>query len=261
MPTDAFPQQIAELRELGGQRVWSLMVSLFGDLAQKPGKAIEGPILSAMMRLLSVKPEATRVALHRLRNDGWISSEKAGRISRHSLTEKGLRESAAASPRIYASPGEGPESWRLAFLPEGAESAEEMRQRGFTPVTARVYVGPPEAAAPADALLFEGKDVPDWLRAEAAPSELSAAFADLADTLERLAADLPAADKLSPVQVAVLRCLIVHNWRRLVLKHPPLPAPLVSHDWPGHRCHLLVADLLARYPRPPLERITLSKAA
>ncbi|MEW9920603.1 PaaX family transcriptional regulator C-terminal domain-containing protein [Marimonas sp. MJW-29] len=262
MPTDRFISQTAALRALGGRRVWSLMISLFGDLAREQDQAIDGPILSAIMAGLKVKPEAVRVALHRLRNDGWIVSEKSGRIGRHRLSAKGRAESVAASPRIYADPTRNSEAWQLVLTPGGnAEPSTEMTERGFSFIVPRVYVGPAGAKAPGDALALPGREVPDWLRAEAEPDALRQNYTDLLETLGRLKEDLPPVDDLLPVEVAVLRCLIVHNWRRLVLKHPALPLSLVRPDWPGHLCHLAVHDLLTRYPRPPLEEIEQYRAA
>ena len=222
MRTESFITLTAPLRAVGGGRVWSLMISLFGDLAQAEGTAIDGPVLSAMMTLLEIKPEATRVALHRLRNDGWIKSDKVGRISRHSLTEKGRAESAAATPRIFA------------------------------PLAPRLFVGPADAAPPPDTLSLPGTTVPDWLRAQLHTESLAIAYTDLAQTLKRLAAALPGSDTMTPLQVAVLRGLIVHNWRRLVLKNPPLPLVLTDPAGPARQSHLMVADLLARFPRPAL---------
>lgn len=66
---------------------------------------------------------------------------------------------------------------------------------------------------------------------------------------------------MNAVEIVVLRSLIVHNWRRLVLRHPALPAAFVDQDWPGHQCHVLVADLLARFPRPKLQEVLLHQAA
>ena len=262
MPTEPITQHIAELRALGGSRVWSLMISLFGDLAQESGQTIDGPILSAIMNVLEVKPEAVRVALHRLRNDGWIVSEKSGRISRHSLTDKGRRESAAASPRIYAMPELGGAEWQLVITPDAEPATiEAMTVQGFTTITSRLFVGPVSARPIQPALSFRGEDAPDWLRAEAVPEDLRAPYEALCQTLERLKADLPDPGRVTPIETAVLRCLIVHNWRRLVLKHPPLPRALISDDWPGHHCHLLVAELLALFPRPALADIELGQAA
>lgn len=253
MPTDSFTSQTEALRALGGQRVWSLMISLFGDLAQDAGQSIDGPVLSAIMTGMQVKPEAARVALHRLRNDGWIVSEKSGRISQHSLSAKGRAESAAASPRIYADPNRQDGAWQLILTQDARDS--DMAAKGFAAVAPRVYVGPAEIKAPENTISFPGNQVPDWLRAQAEPADLRQGYADLLETLTALKANLPDPEALSPVDVAILRCLIVHNWRRLVLKHPALPAPLVSKDWPGHRCHLAVCDLLAHFPRPALKEI------
>lgn len=253
MRTESFITLTAPLRAVGGGRVWSLMISLFGDLAQEEGTAIDGPVLSAMMTLLEIKPEATRVALHRLRNDGWIKSDKVGRISRHSLTEKGRAESAAATPRIYATPDDGSGGWQLVLLETVEDqSLARMGSLGFAPLAPRLFVGPADAAPPPDTLSLPGTTVPDWLRAQLHTESMAIAYTDLAQTLKRLAAALPGSDTMTPLQVAVLRGLIVHNWRRLVLKNPPLPLVLTDPAGPARQSHLMVADLLARFPRPAL---------
>ena len=255
MPTDPFIEHTAALRGLGGRRVWSLMISLFGDLAQDKGAVIDGPVLSAIMAGLRVKPEAARVALHRLRNDGWIRSEKSGRISQHSLSAKGRAECAQANPLIYAAPDTGDGDWQLVLLPENGASPEEMARQGFTEVMPRVFVAPLSAQPPADALQVQGQEVPDWFRKQSAPLDLHEGYTDRLHTLETLSDALPEAEELTPIEVAVLRCLIVHNWRRLVLKHPALPAALVDPDGPSHRCQIAVHDLLTRFPRPRLREI------
>ena len=240
------------LRELGGQRVWSLMVSLFGDLAQDAAQTIDGPVLSAMMALLEVKPEATRVALHRLRNDGWIISEKSGRISRHQLTDKGRAESAAASPRIYAEPDSLPTTWRIFILSDGEQTIETA---GLIPILPRVFIGSGVSQTPADALRLSAKEAPEWLKKAAIPQHLTGAYSALSDALTAVDQALPPAITLSGLQTAVLRGLIVHNWRRLVLKHPVIPQPLQPDDWPGQTCHVQISSLLTRFPRPALDRM------
>lgn len=251
MTSDPYIEMRTGLLALGGQRVWSLMVTLFGDLAQAEGRMIDGPLLSAIMDEIDVRPEAVRVALHRLRKDGWIVSHKHGRTRRHSLTPTSRRETLAASARIYAPPGAQPEPWRLALLPEGPPETP----RGWTALLPRVCLGAAGAAPPAGALVLEGTAPPDWLRHEIAAQMLEEEYAALLPLL-RSAADALPAGALSPLRTAVLRCLIVHNWRRIVLRHPALPPALLPDDWAGHACHVLVAELLARFPVPPPERIT-----
>jgi len=262
MPSDPPLPAVAVFAGLGGQRVWSLMVSLFGDLAQGHGDAIDGPVLSTIMAALDVRPEASRVALHRLRNDGWLQSRKVGRISQHSLTAQGRAESVAASPRIYAAPPVLSEPWQMVMVEEnGRDTDSALRNAGFIAAMPRAYVGRIDSAAPEGCLALPGNTPPDWLRRAVEPAELEADYSALLSALTALEDELPRADQLNALHVAVLRCLIVHNWRRLVLKHPALPGGLIRPEWPGYQCHLRVDRLLHRYPRPALQELAAASAA
>lgn len=242
--------------------MWSLMLSLFGDLAQDEGQVIDGPLLSAIMQGLDVKPEATRVALHRLRKDEWLRSEKSGRISKHSLTEEGRAQCAAANPRIYADPNGRGEEWQIVLLSEARPEMETPHvAQHFAMIAPRIYVGPRAAAAPQGALTLPGDAVPAWLVEQAKPAHLSASYAELLGTLKALQGDLSQDQVLQPLDIAILRCLIVHNWRRLVLKHPMLPAPLVDPASPMHQCHRAVWDLLNRFARPALSDLEKHRSA
>ncbi|MEZ5825592.1 MAG: hypothetical protein R3C97_12900 [Geminicoccaceae bacterium] len=98
----SFDQLVACIRGGPSPRVWSLLVTVFGELARAPDACIGGPLVNELCGLIGIKPAATRVALHRLRKDGWIDSRRTGKTSAHFLTEKGLASSIEASPRIYA---------------------------------------------------------------------------------------------------------------------------------------------------------------
>ncbi|QJF49793.1 PaaX family transcriptional regulator C-terminal domain-containing protein [Roseobacter ponti] len=249
MQSETFTTHARALTGPGGQRVWSLIVSVFGDLAQEKGATIPGPALSKIMAAMDVRPEATRVALHRLRRDGWITSRKTGRTSLHSLTAHGRSETVAASARIYASPDSIPREWQIILAPEDT-SETALRAMGYTPLMAGVLIAARGALVPADAALLQGETLPDRLRHAVAPAPLCAEYAALFETLRRVRSDLPELIQLPPVQRAVLRCLIVHNWRRLVLKHSDLPEAVFPQGWRGHECHRLVFDLLQALPRP-----------
>lgn len=252
MPLDAFDQTKVALLALGGQRVWSLMVTLFGDLAQSEDSAIDGPMLSDIMSGMDIRPEAVRVALHRLRNDGWIVSTKFGRTRRHALTASSRLETRKASARIYANPMVHDAAWQLALLEDPANiTREEMTKHGFALLVPRVYLGSETARAPDGALVLQGGEVPTWLRQQIAPQLLEAEYTALLPHLQ-VAEQSLTRGSLDALQTAILRCLIVHNWRRIVLRHPTLPPALLPDDWAGHKCHALVDTLLGRFPRPPL---------
>lgn len=244
------------LSTLGNQRVWSLLVTVFGDLAQMDGDIIEGPILSALLTDMGIKPEATRVALHRLRNDEWITSVKRGRTSHHSLTARGRQESASASPRIYNQANRSTGKWQLAILENtSAHSRKSMEQLGFAALMPRVYVGASDAKAPQDAMTLEPQTVPAWLAMQFEPKGLLQDYSALHHALSTLNQAMNDAPSLTPRDTAVLRCLVVHSWRRLVLKHPDLPDDLYSKGWRGHDCRVLVSNLLTQLPKPNLSQI------
>ncbi len=254
MPTDAFTLATQPLKQIGGQRVWSLMISLFGDLARHEGEVIDGPVLSAIMAAMDVRPEAARVALHRLRKDNWIASKKQGRTSQHSLTPNGRLQSQAASTRIYAMPDDLAQDWQLVLVDDEQGGTEALQ--GFVNLDGRIYVGAGDLVPPANAFVTIGKDAPDWMKRTLEPAQLGEGYRQLSTALEHAVQLLPSPDQLNPREIATLRCLVVHNWRRLALKHPAVPRPLIHDDWPGLKCHVLVADLLTRYPRPLPSGIT-----
>ncbi len=261
-PSDRwFPDCVKALNDPRNQRVWSIIVTVFGDLAQRPGDRLSGAALSRIIEPLGVRPEAIRVALHRLRKDGWLESAREGRESRHFLTEYGRAQSAAVTPRIYDPAPEVAQRWHVLIAGD-AEGLSALSAR----IQADGHIGVGDAVAlgrgplPDDTRGFLGFEigalrVPDWLQRSIIPPDLNAACRDLMQSLEQADALMPPGGAASPVQTATLRTLIVHRWRRVVLRHPDLPADFYPADWPGAACRDRVFRLLDRLPRPPLAEI------
>lgn len=257
MKQDALQSAKDRITSLGTQRVWSLLVTVFGDLAQGEGDEIQGPVLSALMADMHIKPEATRVALHRLRNDNWITSTKHGRTSRHSLTLHGRDLSAAANPRIYGTSQDTATHWQLVMLEHASsQSRETMEAMGFAPLMPRIFIGAGDTKPPENTLSLPADHAPTWLSAQFEPKDLVLDYATLHSALTQLDRALPLDHGLSARDTATLRCAIVHSWRRLVLRHPDLPRQLYSDDWRGHDCRKLVCTLLDRLPKPNLSDIS-----
>ncbi|NCX82445.1 MAG: hypothetical protein EBX04_00465 [Rhodobacteraceae bacterium] len=106
---------------LGGDppRVWSFIVTIFGDLAREDDRYISSRTLNRLTAEIGVKPEATRVALHRLRKEDWLESAKFGRESHYRLTNKGRKLSREAAPRIYGDTFDRP-LWMALYDPGSA---------------------------------------------------------------------------------------------------------------------------------------------
>ncbi|MDU8943118.1 PaaX family transcriptional regulator C-terminal domain-containing protein [Ovoidimarina sediminis] len=244
---------VAALTGDGPPRVWSLIVTFFGDLAQGPGAEVPGPVLSRVMGAADIRPEAMRVALHRLKRDGWIDSAKRGRTVDYSLTARGRAESAAASPRIYGRAEPAP--WRLFNAAQGEAAALDPLLAGGSHVALApgLVAGPmPGGAVPEGIFVSQPGAVPGWAQRAVCPEALVAAAAALVQTLEEVARDVEAP---GPLERAVLRVLIVHRWRRIVLRLPDAPEAFLPEDWRALGCAARVAEVLDALPRPEIAEI------
>jgi phenylacetic acid degradation operon negative regulatory protein len=247
------------LMRTGDTRVWSVIVTIFGDLAPDPQDQISGTTLSDLTRMIGIKPEAMRVALHRLRKDGWISSEKSGRTSSYRLTRQGFEESLAARPRIYATNAGRPGQWHLLLreaqpgASRGKAQARELAP-GYLMLMDRVFLGPGRAAGDQGGFVIDGSaaSVPDWVKNTVIPEDRAQDYVRLYQDLQAVQAVVQDAPQLSELQVAVLRVLIVHNWRRCILRHADLPDAFFPEHCPAVACRALVGQLLAWLQRPAL---------
>ncbi len=235
----------------GGElpRVWSWVVTVFGELAREPGTEISGTLLGCLADSIGIKPEAIRVALHRLRKDGWIISRRHGRRSVHLLSEKGRTLSSEASPRIYDAVSDPQPAWLVL-----ADPRHPVVTVGVDPVS----IGPgmwvaaerPDDEAVFCARLEAGRELPSWITEKICPHEMTVESGVLAGRLAELRSMITDPEALSPLQTATLRVLIVHGWRRLILKAPTLPDHVFPDGWEGESCRSLVSGLQSLLCRP-----------
>lgn len=243
------------LAGLGEIRVWSLIITLMGDLARAPGETLPAAFLSRITGRLSVRPEAMRVALHRLRRDGWIESHREGRSSSYAFTPFGRAEAERAARRIYAPAPPPAAPWHLllsAPAPKKAriEQAAAMRDGGYAVLSPGVYLGFGAAPDLPGFAAFSGTPAPapDWLRDQLFPAPLRRDYQAFAHALAQVKAGAPGLADLPETDRIALRALVVHGWRRLVLRHPQLPPGFIPPDCPVEPCRTHVMALLRALP-------------
>lgn len=247
---DAAYQDVLEhLLACGPVKTWSLVVTILGDLAAGKGARLAGPVITQLTEPIGTRPEALRVAIHRLKCDGWIVAERDGRQSLYGLTDHGRALTHAAAERIYGVTVPQPESWHV-IIAQTAEGLQALDYPDLLPIGPKAALLPGEAAdLPDTVLAWEARAgaLPDWVRSVLVPKELEASYVVLAGALETALA-------LEPPDAAlprtVLRLLALHQWRRLVLRHGPALEVLMGEDWAGARCRINVTALLERLPRP-----------
>ena len=252
-----FRQLVAQLSHDGTPRVWSLIVTIFGDLARDSGLSLSGTALSRMTARVDVRAEATRVALHRLRRDGWIETRRTGRESAYSLTAFGRAQSRAAAPAIYDAP-RLPDSWHLVVAGPGAGGFPDSAGDDLLVIDDRLALAPgPAPQGGADALRTElrSQDLPRWVSSALFPDELCASVRQFDAALDAVMPLVPEARDWAVLDAVMLRVLIVHGWRRIALRLPAVPDSFAPKGWRGDACRRKVHGILERLDRRPIEQI------
>lgn len=253
-PSDAIDSLIEALHERGRLRVWSLVITIFGDAVVPRGGRISLANLQEVMARLRIEPGALRTAMSRLAGDGWVVRDKQGRNSFFSLDAHGRHAFDLATRRIYA--GAAPAwsgKWTVAIAPPGVE-APDLASFGFVRVNGSVFLRPdtadaPDAAAELSGMLVihgQGVEHPENLRSLWPSDEISSAYDGFVSVYSPLLDVFSGSAKLEPLDAIAARTLMVHDWRRIVLRDPGLPDALLPENWPGTRARNIAGDLYLR---------------
>ena len=234
-------------------KVWSFIVTIFGDLAPDPAQEISAAQLQRLTIPIGIKPEALRVALHRLRKDDWITLRKEGRTAHYSLSKQGQETTRDASLRVFADVSPPPINWQITLLaPNHEKSFEHLKnspaQMAISPTS---FLGHPVELMEEDPLTLPIKHdkIPDWMRDLALPAHSQAEHATLLKLFEKISKIKNEPDTIEPM---CLRLLAVHEWRRVALKHSNLALELQKDTWIGHEARRHFHELLNALPRKSL---------
>jgi phenylacetic acid degradation operon negative regulatory protein len=244
-----------------GLRIWSLLVTILGDAISPRGGVVRLGALQTILDRIGVEPGALRTAASRLVRDGWLARDRRGRAAFYRLAPGQQAALDRATRRIYAAgPRDWDGVWLIALAPEERAAARDARAaalaaQGFGRLAPGAYLHP-------HALAAEGFTDMTLLRAphdgvRFAPGALAAAWPEAAtaaahyrDLLARFAPIDAARAAPRPLDALAARALLIHLWRRAVLRDPGLPAEIAPADWPGEAARALAARLHWRLAGP-----------
>lgn len=250
-------------------RTGSLIVTIFGDAIVPRGGTVWLGTLIEILKAMGVGDGVVRTAVSRLSADDWLTREKIGRNSYYRLSEKGRATFAEATRRIY---GGAPAPWtgalKLAVMaPNGDRAALRgaLTEAGWGTLAPTVAVTPETggASAAADraegalagdggdgALVLTATGEPETLRRLAALAwplaEVAERYAQVVDAVGPVAAALEGGVAFTDLEALIARILLVHEYRRAILKDPLLPAALCPDDWPAPAARALCAAVYRR---------------
>ena len=242
----ALSDLIRHLHAQGRLRVWSVIVTILGEIAQPEGGEISMASLLEICAALDIEPQAVRTAMSRLSKDGLVAGKREGRTAHYQFSPQGLAEYSKAAAVIYAAP-EALVDWIFAFAADGADMAELQTTFASNPplvLGGRCCVWPAEsmphvlAHCNADFMVFACQPLAlsNWAKASVLPAlnvqtcqRISACCQDLTD------------GEMTADQARVARVLLIHFWRRLVLRYPTVQAPIP--EWPLAQVQQEIAGL------------------
>ncbi|HWZ73987.1 MAG TPA: phenylacetic acid degradation operon negative regulatory protein PaaX [Casimicrobiaceae bacterium] len=250
----------------------SLVVTLWGDSIAPHGGAVWLSDLIGLLAPFGINERLVRTSVYRLTQEGWLAARQDGRRSLYRLTRQGQRRFEHAYRRIYAPPATDPwdGGWHLVIAPPASideSSRRELRKElgwdGFGVLGPGLFARParpghevelnettralgidrrvavvtaralPHGAASIATLT---KDSWDLKGTAAAYRGFVARFRGVADSLGQ------GADP-TPQQCFVLRTLLIHEFRRVTLHDPQLPAQLLPSNWPEAAAYSLCREL------------------
>jgi phenylacetic acid degradation operon negative regulatory protein len=250
----------------GAPPVWSLIATIFGDVALVRGGVLSTACLIRMLGLVGVAAPAIRTALSRLVADGWLRGERDGRRSFYRMTPAAEAESRTASARIYALPPQRFDGRFEIVALTGATAMERQVARnrllaeGFGALQPDVLLRPAGPAVPPQPGLAGAIGFRD-AQADGDPAAVIAAAYDLGGIRERRARFLAVHARLiaaaakgadDPAGALAARLLLIHGYRRLALREPLLPLELLPPEPGQPPLPRVVADAYAAL-LPPSE--------
>lgn len=252
-------------------------MSVFGDVVLPRGGRIWLGSLIKLLEPLLISERLIRTSVFRLAKEAWLRTEPHGRRTDYLLTPAGQRRFEEASRHIYASDHLAwDRRWRLIFTVSELLPKERERVRralfwqGFGVLGADCFVHPNANLTDTfDALMTDGMSdlLPKLMPMLAADvgSDLTADHKDLVNrawNLEQLASAygkfidcyqpvleefrLDPHGEIADQTAFLMRILLIHDYRRLLLRDPELPDVLLPSEWAGQKARLLCRELYRR---------------
>ena len=250
-------------------RAKSLIVTVYGDFIAPHGGTIWLGSLARLVEPFGLNERVVRTSVFRLSQEKWLVSEPIGRKSYYSLTASGRRRFEQAYRRIYFEhhePWNG--EWQLVAIPSALNGAareglrKELLWAGYGAIAPGVLAHP---LSDSDSLLeiLEQTRTRDKVVAMRASSiealssralqefvhdcwaleELSAKYHEFIALFRPVLRAMDSSRSRDPEQCFLVQTLLMHDFRRVLLHDPQLPAPLLTPGWSGGRAWALCRDL------------------
>src|SRR6202158_3500720 len=235
-------------------RTRSIVSTVFVDAIVPRGGSVWLGTLLEFFETIDIDSSVVRPAMSRLAAEGWFEREKVGRNSFYRLVKRERQTFDIATRHIYGAPiSDWTGRFELLLIGNGEDrdaSREALKNAGFGSPLPGVWVAPsgvpiPEEAAGAIRLEVSAEDDSGRrLLSESWPlHRTSDAYLKFMKTFEPLRDWIGRRERLSEADAFTARILLIHYYRRGVLRDPLLPTGLLPGEWAGRGARRLCGEI------------------
>jgi len=265
----------------------SYIVTVFGDvLSQHDHWLWIGSLIEAL-EPLGYSERLIRTSVFRLVQDDWLQVNKVGRRSFYAFTDSARLHYEKAARRIYAEKKDDwGGNWLIvlpSFVPEQMMSAfcRQLHWLGFSRISSGVFAHPSidqtsleetlkELQLTDAVVVFSCKTIDDssanvlkiLVQKRWHISELAEQYQQLLKNYQAFVSEIQGKgqgkkglNRINDQQSFLLRTLLIHEYRRILLKDHELPKQMLPEQWQGFAAHQLVRNLYNELAQPSLNYI------
>jgi phenylacetic acid degradation operon negative regulatory protein len=245
-------------------RATSLIVTVWGDALAPHGGSVWLAGLIRLMAAFGINERLVRTSVFRLAADGWLARASRGRRSRYHLTADGARRFDDAYKRIYDRPADDWRGqWELVLAdrvaaPQRPGLRQELAWAGFGELGTTTFLRPHEVGRALPSILaakpiatsvtvaigedFAGRPIGSAVPEAWDLESLASGYRRFLGRFGAVIEHFREGNAHDPEQCFVVRTLLIHAYRRVLLRDPLLPPALLPLDWPGAAAYTLCRD-------------------
>ncbi|HFD2143015.1 PaaX family transcriptional regulator [Acinetobacter baumannii] len=256
----------------------SLISTIFGDSVLHRGGNISLASLIQLLELFGFNDRAVRTSVFRLVKNDWLCSDKIGRTSFYRITDSSRSTYLQAEQRIYNDQmKEWDHYWDLILMSSldtenKALLKKELEWLGFANISTNLLAYPGcnrielqrllvDLNMSEQVVVFKAETlqlfnnsvdtIGRMLRTNWPIDELRQRYLQFLDIFREIGVLLMQEnEQLEPVQAFQIRTLLIHYYRRILLKDPALPLELLPTDWPAISARTLSMNIYKKVFEP-----------
>lgn len=256
----------------------SLISTIFGDSVLHRGGNISLASLIQLLELFGFNDRAVRTSVFRLVKNDWLCSDKIGRTSFYRITDSSRSTYLQAEQRIYNDQmKEWDHYWDLILMSSldtenKALLKKELEWLGFANISTNLMAYPGcnrielqrllvDLNMSEQVVVFKAETlqlfnnsvdtIGRMLRTNWPIDELRQRYLQFLDIFREIGVLLMQEnEQLEPVQAFQIRTLLIHYYRRILLKDPTLPLELLPTDWPAISARTLSMNIYKKVFEP-----------